>query len=183
MRRAPSSSDRPAVLAALLITCAAVGAMIFTIGSPGAGVTAQPAGPLNLTDTVEPPTETPTATPTETPTPTPTGTLTPTLTPTPTETPTLTPTPTETPTLTPTPTETPTPASTPLPTAESTSRPAPPADPPTATPVVATATPVPLLPDTGGAAGLSGGVLFAALVALAVGVAMLAGRLPFARRR
>lgn len=169
MRRAPSSSDRPAVLAALLITCAAVGAMIFTIGSPGAGVTAQPAGPLNLTDTVEPPTETPTATPTETPTPTPTGTL--------------TPTPTETPTLTPTPTETPTPASTPLPTAESTSRPAPPADPPTATPVVATATPVPLLPDTGGAAGLSGGVLFAALVALAVGVAMLAGRLPFARRR
>lgn len=163
MRRATSSTDRPAVLAALLITCAAVGAMIFTIGSPGAGVTAQPAGPLNLTDTLEPPTETPTATPTETPTPTPTGTLTPTLTPTPTETPTLT--------------------STPLPTAEGTSRPTPPADAPTATPVVATATPVPLLPDTGGEAGLSGGTLFAVLVALAVGGAMLAGKLPFARRR
>ncbi|MCS7061553.1 MAG: hypothetical protein RMN25_10380 [Anaerolineae bacterium] len=135
-------TDTPAVLAALLIMCLALSAMLLTIGSPGLTVPSQQSGPLNLTDTVEPPTETPTPTPTNTPT--------------------LTNTPTPIPTSTPTLPATP---------------------PPTATPGVATATPVPLLPGTGGDAGLSGGMSFAMLVVLAVGVAWLARKVPFVQRR
>ncbi|MFD9593777.1 LAETG motif-containing sortase-dependent surface protein [Kitasatospora sp. NPDC059973] len=102
------------------------------------------------------PTPTPTPTPTKTPTPTPTPTATPT------PTPTLTPTPTRTPTSSPTPTPTKTPTATPTPTR-------------TPTPAPSTATPGPVLAQTGSSdatpiiAAAGGGVVLlgGALVLLA----------------
>lgn len=159
------------VLTALLVVCLAASATLLINNSThGEPLSRHPIGPVNLTDTVEPPTITPTPTFTETPTPTPTAT--PTSTPTPTAT--ATPTPTPSPTATATATFTPAPAlpSTPIPTPNV----------PPPTPEV-TATPIPLLPGTGGDGAQADPVLTAIYALLIASAVALAAGVRFVRRR